>query len=65
MRLPTRPIARRPHTRILRGPGLIRIRLWFAMLGLAVLQGGRLVTLDSGIPLNAVPSATAENLVVI
>ena len=37
MRLPTRPIARRPHPRILRGPGLIRIRLWFAMLGLAVL----------------------------
>ena len=37
MRLPIRPNTRRPHTRILRGSGLIRIRLWFAMLGLAVL----------------------------
>jgi diguanylate cyclase (GGDEF)-like protein len=37
MRLPTRPTTRRSRSRFLRGPGLIRIRLWLAMLGLAVL----------------------------
>lgn len=35
------------------------------LLALAVQQGGRLVTLDRGVPLQAVPAAAARDLVVI
>lgn len=35
------------------------------LLALAVARGGRLVTLDQGIAVNAVPGATAKNLVLL
>ncbi len=35
------------------------------LLALAVAQGGRFVTFDRGLPLSAVPAATADALVVL